>query len=977
MLKPRTLRLLCLAAVLIASAAAQTSGTLKGVLTDHSGAVIPHAAVSLAGAGDPKSTLTQSDGSYQFSALAPGEYTVRVSYPGFARFEKAVTIAEGTTELPIQMTVTLEKQEVTVKGEPGPSVSVEPDNNASALVIKGTDLEALPDDPDDLNDMLQALAGPAAGPNGGQLFVDGFSGGQLPPKNAIREIRINQNPFSAEYDHLGFGRIEIFTKPGSDKFRGGFGVNDSDGAFNSRNPFVTNKPDYSNRLFNANLSGPLSHRASFFLSFNWRNIDNDALIVADTLDPATLLETPVRTSVVTPRRDFNIGPRVDYQLSTNHTLTARFSYFDNTGDNNGIGQYSLLSRAYSSAGRGEDLQLTETAILNPTAVNETRFQYARSRNDQFGDNALPAIAVTESFTGGGSQVGRASNLSNHFELQNNTSIGHRTHTFRFGFRARRNSISDLSPANFGGTFTFFGVGNAPVLDAASQVVTDASGAPQTTPISSLEQYRRTLLFQQLGDTAAQIRALGGGASQFSIAGGNPLGSVAQTDVGLFAQDDWRMKPNFTLSVGVRYETQSNIHDWRDFAPRLGLAWSPKARNGKPSKTVIRGGFGMFYDRVAQNLTLQALRFNGVNQRQFVVVSPDFFPNVPPLAALNAQQQPLNTYQLDQRLRAPYMLQSALSLERQLPRKTTLVTTYINVHALHALQTVNINAPLAGTFLPTQATEGVRPFGDAAGNLFRYETGGIMNMNMFLASVNTAFSKRVSLNVAYELSSANSDVDNSGMPSNPYNFRQDYGRASFQRHQFGLIIGSFLGPFGLRMNPQLVLATGAPYNLISGHDLNGDTIANDRPAFATDIARPSVVSTRFGAFDTNPLPGQAVVPRNFLTDDGMWNLNIRVGRTIAFGRTKGGGKGAAAVDPGMAPASVSLGPRPAGGTGGGGGERRFSANFNVLVNNVFNHVTRSGFVGNLSSPLFGQATTLGLFRETSNCRRIQLGTQLSF
>ncbi len=126
-----------------------------------------------------------------------------------------------------------------------------------------------------------------------------------------------------------------------------------------------------------------------------------------------------------------------------------------------------------------------------------------------------------------------------------------------------------------------------------------------------------------------------------------------------------------------------------------------------------------------------------------------------------------------------------------------------------------------------------------------------------------------------------------------------------------------------------------------------------------------------------LPGQAVAPRNFLTGDGVWNLNMRVGRTVAFGRAKGGSKGAAAVDPGMAPASASLGPRPQGGGGGGGGERRFSANFNVLVNNVFNHVTRSGFVGNLSSPLFGQATTLGLFRETSNCRRIQFGTQLSF
>src|ERR1035438_1228511 len=134
-----------------------------------------------------------------------------------------------------------EKQEVTVQGEAGPSLSVEPDNNATALVLKGEDLQALPDDPDDLSDALQALAGPGAGPSGGQIYIDGFSGGQLPPKESIREIRINQNPFSAEYDRLGFGRIEILTKPGTDRFRGMLFLNDSDAEFDSRNPFASNK----------------------------------------------------------------------------------------------------------------------------------------------------------------------------------------------------------------------------------------------------------------------------------------------------------------------------------------------------------------------------------------------------------------------------------------------------------------------------------------------------------------------------------------------------------------------------------------------------------------------------------------------------------------------------------------------------------------------------------------------------------------
>ena len=313
--------------ILAAAASAQSTGSIRGVLTDDSGAVIPAAAISLAGNGVQKTAQTQGDGTYSFAGLAPGAYMVRAAVAGFSLFEKQVTVAAGgMVQVPIQLQLTVEKQEVTVQAEAGPSVSVEPDNNATALVIKGEDLAALPDDPDDLQDALQALAGPAAGPNGGQIYVDGFSGGQLPPKESIREVRINQNPFSAEYDRLGFGRIEILTKPGSDKLRGTLFFNDSDGALNSRNPFVTNKPDYSNRMFGGNVGGPLGKRASFFLDFNRRDIQNNAIVHANWLDPMTLQPQTIDTAVVTPTVRTTIAPRLDYQLSTNNTLTARLEY---------------------------------------------------------------------------------------------------------------------------------------------------------------------------------------------------------------------------------------------------------------------------------------------------------------------------------------------------------------------------------------------------------------------------------------------------------------------------------------------------------------------------------------------------------------------------------------------------------------------------------------------------------------------------
>jgi hypothetical protein len=930
-----------LAAMLFAQS---ENGTLRGTLTDNSGAVIPGAAVTLTSGAATRAATTRLDGGFSFVGLAEGDYTLRVAYPGFGLYEKTVTLGAGkTVDLPVRLTVTAEKQQVTVKGDPGTGVSVESDNNAAALVMKGQDLDALPDDAGDLNDMLQALAGPGAGPNGGQLYVDGFSGGKLPAKNTIREIRINQNPFSAEYDRIGMGRIEILTKPGTDKFHGNFGLFDSDAYFNSRNPYADNKADYSNRFFFASVSGAISKRATFYFNGEIERLNTDALIHAVSLDPVTLADSPVRATVLMPSHQLDLEPRLDYQLSTNHTLTVRWDYSQGSHDNNGIGQYSLLSRAYDSDNAAHEIRVTETAILSPKAVNDTRVAVDYNRSNQYGTTALPSIVVTEAFSAGGDQVGRAYDTNRRFELQNNTSIGHGRHTFRFGLRARRSSESQYSPSNFGGTYTFFGVGAAPVLDANNQPV-----AGQTADIGSLEQYRRTLLFQKLGYSAAQIRSLGGGASQFSIAGGNPLAEVAQTDLGIYAQDDWRLRPNLTLSYGLRYEVQTNIGDHHDFAPRIGLAWAPRAQQGKPQKTVIRIGGGFFYDRVGANLTLQQLRYNGVNQQQFLIMNPDFFPAIPVVSSLAAAAQPLNTYRMDANLRAPMMSQGAVTLERQLPGKTTVSTTYLAMHTTHTLRTVNINAPLPGS--------GLLPYGNA-GNLFLYESDGTMNQNMLVATVNNRLSAKFSFGANYQFMSAHTDADNLAFPSNTYDFKQDYARPTFMRRHRAFFFGSFLLPYGFRFNPNVVTASGVPYNLIVGRDLNGDTISNDRPAFATDLKRASVVVTRFGAFDTNPLPGAKIVPRNYLTGDPMWNFNMRIGRDFKFGRVKS--------ESSPSPGSAS---KP---------EQRFTANFSFFVNNVFNHLNRGGWVGNLASPLFGQSTSINLFRETSNNRRIQFGTTLNF
>ena len=370
-----------------------------------------------------------------------------------------------------------------VKGESTVAVSVEPDNNATALVIKGEDLASLPDDPDDLADALQALAGPAAGPNGGQIYIDGFTGGQLPPKSSIREIRINQNPFSSEYDRLGFGRIEILTKPGSDHFHGAFRFNDTDSLFDSRNPFESNKPAYSVRNYSFSVGGPINHRSSFFFDVSRRSINDNAITFAQYIDPNTFGIVPVTTAVVTPTVQYNISPRIDYQLSTNNTLTVRFEDLWNSRDNSGLGGFKLPPGfaasplpsvfAYNTTGDNQNLMVTETNIVTPKIVNETRFQFTRNWSSSNG-NEIPSVNVSSEFQTGGNGVGDTHDRGKHFELQNYTSIAHGTQTIRFGARVRRESDQSNNPGSFNGSFTFQG-GTEPVLNSANQIVLDSNG----------------------------------------------------------------------------------------------------------------------------------------------------------------------------------------------------------------------------------------------------------------------------------------------------------------------------------------------------------------------------------------------------------------------------------------------------------------------------------------------------------------------
>src|SRR5216684_3855894 len=568
---------------------------------DEFGAVIIGASVTLIDQnGTEQVTQTDEHGTYRFNGLTQGTYSLRAAQKGFATYDRAgLNIGPGITTHDVKLSVTIETQRVTV--DDIRSLSADPNSNKSARVISGKELNALSDDPSELAAELDALAGPAAGPSGTQVFVDGFTAANgLPDKQTIREIVINQNPFSAEFERIGFGNIQIFTKPGTGKFHGGTGFTFSDAIFNSRNPYALNRPPYQRRGIEGNLSGPLSKRASFFFALGRRDIDDTAVINATTLD-ASLNPITVSQAVVTPKGFLNVGPRFDFALNKNNTLSFRYNLNTTDLSKQGIGGFNLASRAYDYADRLHIFQAIEMAILNPKTVNEFGFQFIRYNITQTSKDPSSGLIVLDAFSSGGSQIGNYSFKRNEGELRDYLTVTTVKHTLKFGGRLRWAHISDIAPTNFGGTFIF----------------------------TSLDQYRRTL---------QQIAA----PTQLIVAGGNPFAGVRQWDIGPFIQDDWRVRPDFTLSAGLRYQYQTNVHSKLLFAPRISFAWTPWfTAKGQP-KTVIRGGSGIFYDLIRTSTTLQANRFDGNTEKQYIVTDPallNLFPAIPSSAALAALGQP--------------------------------------------------------------------------------------------------------------------------------------------------------------------------------------------------------------------------------------------------------------------------------------------------------------------------------------------------
>jgi hypothetical protein len=955
---------------------AQTA-SLHGRVTDESGAVVPSATVSLiSGQTAAKSTIADGLGAYSFSGLPIGNCRVQASAPELWQPEPlSIVLKPGDQALDLVLHVAVKTQRIVVQADTGPALGTDQASNANSVVLEGAALDALSDDPDDLQADLQALAGPSAGPNGGSIYVDGFSGGDLPAKNAIREVRINQNPFSPEYDKLGYGRIEIFTKPGSDKYHATADYNLGTEAWNSRNPYAAEKAPFLLNEFEGGGGGPLGKRASFTVDAQHNMVDNGSISNGVALDPLALTPSPFNTVVTSPQRFTKVSPRVDYALSPNHTLMARYGVTHADIRDAGIGGFDLASRGYHSWYDIETAQVAETAVAG-TLVNDIRFQYYRNSYHTEADSPGPQIQVLGAFNGGGAPAGKSFDIQNNFEFQNYTSVLCGAHSLRFGVRVREQGDDNLSTQNFLGTFTFGGGDLEPVLNTANQPVLDGSGQILLAPISAIERYRRTLL--GLGS------ALGGGPTQFGIAAGTPELALHQVDFGVFAGDEWHARPNLTLSFGIRYEAQTNLHDWRDLAPRLGLAWAPKgvSSGGRP-KTVVRAGFGMFYDRFALANTLAATRFNGVNQQQYVIASPDFFPNVPSLLSLGVAAAPQSIEELSSSLRAPYLMQSAITVERQLPANTTIAATYTNAHGLHLFRSDDINAPLPGTYDAAIPSSGVFPF-NGKGPVMLMESSGLYNQNQFIANVNTKVKPAVTLFGFYVLNHALSNTDGIGTsPANPYNFSGEYGPASTDVRHRVTAGGSVALRWSVRVSPYLVAQSGAPFDITSGDDLYGTTLFNSRPGFANNPLKPGLIETSYGLLDPQPDATETLVPRNYGRAPALIAVNLRIGKAFGFGPNKENAARPAQGGAGPAPLGPVTNQGLRGLLGSPSAGRRYNLSISMSIRNLLNHTNPGPIVGDITSPLFGRSNQIagapngeGFF-ETANNRRLEMQIRLTF
>lgn len=775
------------------AARSQTGQPVTGTVFDPTGAVLPAAHVELRpSAGAPvRPTAADPAGAFRFDNVTPGRYDVVATFEGFRPTTVRVTVG-SRAPAPLRVTLPLAaiSQEVTVGNAPA-EITADTASNLDASSVDANAIENLPVfDQDILATMTRFLDATAIGTSGPTLIVNGVEVNNLMVSaSAIQQIRINQDPYSAEYPRPGRGRIEVVLKPGSQEYHGSGNFIFRDSIFDGRNAFAAVKPPEQRHIFEGFLGGPVRHseKTSFTLSLRDNADDMQAIVFARGVSGA------IQQNVGSPYRGALAAGTLNHQRGENTTMSLTLSYQDQTRHNRDVGGVTLPSAGTSWRFSEQSATYTQQTILTPKLLNQFRLFVAREFEPTTSVDPSRKLVVLDAFTGGGAQ-GNQLRTEHHFTMTEMLTWASGRHTIKWGM-----NIPDWSRRRFddntnsGGTFHF------------SSIADYAAGRPYT----------------------------------FVEQTGNGHVAFLEKVVGFFVQDQIRLGPRLSASIGLRYDWQNYLHDDNNFGPRGSFAFAPRS----DARTVIRGGAGIFYDRTGPRPIQDALRYDGVRQLRYVITNPGYPDPFGPDRPLSAERPSVVQWAPGAQL--PATLQYGLSVERQLARKTSASIAYTGTRGLHQFLSRDINAPLPPLYI-------VRP--DATRGIVReMESTGRLVGNSVQFTLRGQITRVVNVSAQYVLSETNNDTSGiNWMPPDSYDLSLEYARADFdQRHRLDLL-GTVNPGSWFNAGIALALYSGRPYSVTTGYDDFNTGVANARP------------------------PG---VPRNSLEGPGLAQLDLRWSREL--------------------------------------------------------------------------------------------------
>lgn len=775
-----------MAALISAGAWAQNAPvpqTIRGVLIDPMDRPVPGVPVTLAGEGAPKSAGTSATGEFYFDNLDQGRYRLAVRVAGFEPIERTVRVGNRPVQLVLKLTLAQRKEQITVAGQ-DLRVTTEAGGNLNTISVEQGLLENLPIlGLDYLTALSRFLAPGTPGDAGTSIVVEGMemrNAGVTP--SAIQEIKINQNPYTAEYPRWSRRRIEVITKTSTDRYHGTVNFLLRDHHLNARDAFAASRPPEHRRIFEGSLFGPVgsAKNTSFLLSGMRESEDLQAVVFAYGLNG------PITQNVPIPQQNTYASLRISRQLSERNAMFWQVNFQDRWQNNVGVGpaarpessthwQSSLSSGATvlpevgaQSRFREDEFIFNHRGVVTPKFLSQFRILIGRYWGPTHSNTPKPRIVVSDAFTAGGAQADA-------LRTEVHTSI-----TWLLTHTAGRHTLK-------------YGV-NVP--DWSRRGFSDWSNQLGTFYFASLDDYSRNRPFSAV------------------IQRGDPRTIFVEKNLGGFIQDEWQLKPALSLAGGLRYDWQNFFRDRNNFAPRLALAYAPtRSRN-----MVIRAGAGFFFDRSGPAPVWDVLRYNGARLRRYVISDPPFSPHA--LAAL-LPLLPTSVVRLEPGIQLPELLQFSVGWERQLAKKTTLAVNFIGTRGWHQLRSRDANAPLPPGF-------SARP--DARFNVLRLiESPSRLEGNAFEITLRGNLGPKVTGLAQYTLGKNLTDTGGvNWFPANSFDPRGEWGRSDAdRRHQFNFLGAANLHRW-LNLGLSVSLLSSLPFNITTGRDDNRDGMPNDRP-----------------------------------------------------------------------------------------------------------------------------------------------------